>query len=561
MGGMRFYIMLPVIVLLLRCTAQETTGPGGEGNGSETVARGVIVDSTGTPADNVPVQLLPVAYNPVMHDTLPDQWQVLTDAQGEYRLEGISAGTFTIEAVSAGLKALVRGIEANGERVEVVVDTCRLRKTGTIFVRLTGTTSGEGDYVYAPGTSVFTVITTRDSIAGQTVLSGVPAGIYTDLLYVEATDSLSTDLLGDTVTVQPGDTVASAYAAWKYSRRLYFNTTVSGADVPSNVYDFPLLVRLSDAAFDFSQAQNGGEDIRFTKSNDGLPLVYEIERWDSANGMAELWVKVDTVFGNDSTQSIIMYWGNPAAIDMSNGAAVFDTATGFQGVWHLAEAGNTMVKDATINRYDGTPTGMTSNSAVNGNIGGAQALDGSTSFFTMANTAAGTLNFPVSGPYTVSAWVYIDTIDTIYHTIVSKGNQQYNLGIMASEWGFSVCPAGGGWDVSTSPATSKAWVHLVGIRNGTRQHLYVNGYCVDSTIVNSYPEFTREIGYDLVIGSIPDDSFYFFNGIIDEVCISGVERDPAWIKLSYMNQKANDLLITFRQIDANNQNIDGVFEK
>jgi hypothetical protein len=49
----------------------------------------------------------------------------------------------------------------------------------------------------------------------------------------------------------------------------------------------------------FSQAQFGGSDIRFTKA-DNTFLPYEIERWDSAHSQAEIWVKVDTVFGNDS---------------------------------------------------------------------------------------------------------------------------------------------------------------------------------------------------------------------------------------------------------------------
>ena len=173
---------------------------------------------------------------------------------------------------------------------------------------------------------------------------------------------------------------------------------------------FPVLIRLTGSAFDFSQAQTSGGDLRFAKS-DNTPLPYEIERWDPAAGMAEVWVKVDTVLGNDNTHAITMYWGNPNVADSSNGAAVFDTASGFQGVWHLGEAGNTVAKDATINGFNGTLYGMTAASSVPGAIGIARNFDGASGYIQMIGTAAGKLNFSQNGFYAVSAWVCADTLD------------------------------------------------------------------------------------------------------------------------------------------------------
>ena len=117
---------------------------------------------------------------------------------------------------------------------------------------------------------------------------------------------------------------------------------------------------------------------------------------------------------------------------------------------------------------------------------------------------------------------------------------------MASEWGFSVIPTSGGWDITSSAAASKAWTNLVAIRNGTSQYIFANGICMDSTITNTFPGTTPYTDDDLTIGKKPNDSTDFFDGKIDEVCISGVARDPAWIKLSYMNQKADDALVEFR---------------
>jgi hypothetical protein len=45
----------------------------------------------------------------------------------------------------------------------------------------------------------------------------------------------------------------------------------------------------------------------------------------------------------------------------------------------------------------------------------------------MPNTANSKLDFSQDGYYTVSAWVYLDTLDGVSHCIVSKGYEQYYL--------------------------------------------------------------------------------------------------------------------------------------
>src|SRR5690606_2609268 len=124
------------------------------------------------------------------------------------------------------------------------------------------------------------------------------------------------------------------------------------------VRNFPVLIRLGAAeATIFTQAKAGGADIRFAKSDD-TPLSYQIESWDAAGTKAAIWVKIDTVRGNNSTQSIKMHWGNTEADSESNGAAVFDTANGYKTVLHMNEPTGD-VNDATINAVVGTNTGTT----------------------------------------------------------------------------------------------------------------------------------------------------------------------------------------------------------
>ena len=116
------------------------------------------------------------------------------------------------------------------------------------------------------------------------------------------------------------------YAEWTYNTTVDMNTT--GTGLSGTVSTFPLLVRLNSSNFTFSEADNNGADIRFAKS-DGTHLPYEIERWDAAGNLADIWVLVDQVLADDNTQFIRMYWGNDTCSDSSNSEAVFATSNNF----------------------------------------------------------------------------------------------------------------------------------------------------------------------------------------------------------------------------------------
>ena len=149
------------------------------------------------------------------------------------------------------------------------------------------------------------------------------------------------------------------YATWAHSRRLLLNTSSTGADISGDVVNFPILLRLNPGNFSyFSQTADGGKDVRFSTS-EGTHLPYQIERWvdgTANNDTAEIWIRVETIYGDNFNQSIVMYWGKTGTADSSNGAAVFDTANGFQAVWHMGEGSDDAV-DATVNNYDASRSG------------------------------------------------------------------------------------------------------------------------------------------------------------------------------------------------------------
>jgi hypothetical protein len=150
-----------------------------------------------------------------------------------------------------------------------------------------------------------------------------------------------------------GSAQAADFSAWAHSADFRLNT--GGVDLAADVADFPVLIRLDSSNFPFEQVKSDGSDVRFAGPGDE-PLALEIERWDAARRRAEVWVRVPLLRARTDTASIRMYWGNPQATQGSDGRAVFDTAAGYAGVWHLQ---GDRIADAAGANPDGNSLGST----------------------------------------------------------------------------------------------------------------------------------------------------------------------------------------------------------
>jgi len=539
-----------IIGLPLSCSnnAYQATDTGG---GSEITngASAYVRQSDGTPVNNAQVFVRPQRF---LRDTssldfsrIPDAY---TDETGYFKIDSLKPDNYFIEVNdnhSYAVRLACTVSTTTKQVIDLGIDT--LRPTGTVRGAITQSPT-------SPSIGMYVQIYGLDRIARVNAVTGtfsfdmLPAGNFS--LHVLSSSPLIPGVDVDNIAVLAGDTATVPVAVWKSFRQLIFNTTSTGAQITGTVVNFPVLVRLTNSNFAFGDAKKNGEDVRFARSN-GTPLPYEIERWDSANGQAELWVNVDTIVGNNQSRYMTMFWGNPNAVSGSNSAAVFDTSNGYQGVWHLGESGP-LAKDATVNHYDGTLNSMPAAPKVAaGAIGNAFAFDGISSFIEMTGTASGKLDFSENGTYMVSAWVYADTLDGIHDEIVSKGWYQYFLEVGSNNtWEFNVLKGGVGWENSHSPATSKVWSYVVGIRSDTSQYLYVNGTCVDSIMKfgNRTPSL-RSSADNFKIGThsgASDPYPWFFKGKIDEVRILNSAPGADWVKLCYMNQKSTDALIVFK---------------
>jgi hypothetical protein len=544
----RFPAITLVLAVFFRCT-QLGGGAGGETTNG--LVTGQLTNNDGLYCAGALVRLFPADYDPVKNSA--DIQTDTTDMLGNYAFFPVPRGNYTVLATheKRGTRAIVHDIRVDNDTFITPART--LSAPGSIKAFLpAGSDDGTG-YVFIPGTSYHAFQNTQSEFV---LLDSVTAGTVPRLSYSSLTGS-ATEIIRYNVPVGSSDTTVVWNPSWNYARVLTLNTSKSGANVPGDVVGFPVLIRLNTNNFEFIQAQAQGLDLRFAKP-DNTMLPYEIERWDADLRNAEVWVKIDTVRGNDSTQAILMYWGNVSAAGSSNSTATFDTAAGFQGVWHLGDVPGDLIYDATVNRFNGDSPDSARPLSAEGAIGGCRTFNGVDDVITMPNTAKGKLNFPQKGKYTVSAWVTAETFDGLSHVVVSKGNFQYFLWVTpihlnATLWEFAEYQNGTGWDLSVQKANARQWVLLTGVRDGATQRLYVNGEPLDSLIGFPYSS-ARNDGSDIQLGRFHErmaswgdiEGYCPFKGKIDEVRVSNVARNASWIRLCYMNQKTDDKLIIFK---------------
>lgn len=532
------HFLIPVVILLGLTTISCSSG----GGGTEWEARisGRVVDSTGSPCVSSKVLLLPANFNPITDSITDTSFFSVTDNTGSYSIIISEPGSFNIEVTSSvnTKKALITGVSITDVEKNLVTDAV-VRECGTIIINISDNSLSDNPYVYIPGTSSYVKVSD-----GKATLTGVPSGSIPPLYYLKNSNDLQ--LLRSGIEVpSAGIVFVKESSSWDYSKKIFLNTTVSGAGIENNVYNFPLLLRLTKDNFDFSSAKSSGDDIYFTK-NDGTRIPFEIEHWDQLSQHAEIWVKIDTVFGNNSTQALIMFWGNSDIIANSSSSKVFDTSDGFSGVWHLGQLNSGTISDATGNGIHGNAVATT---PVQGIIGLAQSFDGSKSHIQIQETADSKLNVSENDTFSVSAWVKTNTLDSNYQGIIYKSNLQYGLQIRPeNKWEFFTFTDKNGWEATNFPATANSWHMLTGVRIGSRQYLYLDAACVDSSISVVSSKLSRDTLTHLEIGHCQNGGLEpdrFFNGIIDEVRISHILTSPDWIKLCFMNQKEENIVVVW----------------
>ncbi len=531
------------------CMLRDETHVDGRGTGDETTngIAGILTDGTSPMAFRL-VTLYQSSYDPVAGG--PPVATDTTDGNGRYWFANPEPGAYSVESSDSerDLQALIQGVEYGPHGSRLQLPAMAMLPSGHLKISLADTILFQGGHIYLPGTNRYTEITPMDRQRGYLEFP-VPEGRYEYILYRNPS-AITLNLAAVPVTVASHDTaLVGIFDAWKYSARVVINTSATGAGVTEDVQGFPLLIRLDKSRIDFSKARSDGGDLRFSSADGRRDLAYEIETWDTVAGEAAIWVKVDSLRGNDSTQAILMHWGNPALKARSSGSAVFGTDLGYFGVWHLSGRGGDSARahrDATAEGNHGTGVGLGPTSGTSGVVGGAQQFQGGYISGNFAAVPDG------QSAFSFSFWMNVGannagmgilrlgsdsaTIGFRYNVRLDSAGKSGTLetGLPDSLGKLNVIPLGSGLG---------EWVHMTSTYEPNSQVLitYLNGKAVDR---DTLPRLNINYRQGFCFGkSFPSDGYGSFIGMLDEVRFQWRALSEAWIRMSYENQKPSSRMV------------------
>lgn len=540
-------------LLCAACFETRVADPDKGGNSSETVARvgGTVVDAEGMAVAGAWVALVPESYNPMAAPELPAGLIAASDGGGAFNFTQVPKGRYGVEArhPGNGTRLLKLGVELRDS--EETLGENALREPGRVRVNLPDYFLASGGYVYIPHTRFAWPVDDAALEQGFLELDSLPPAEYEAIAFSPDTGLTSPDTLARRVIVAPGDSLTvGAFSGWAHSARITINTTASGAGLAEPVADFPLLVRLTRQELDFSQAAPDGADLRFSRA-DGSPAPYQIDHWDSAAGEAAVWVSMDTVRPDDSSQSLRMHWGKPGAASLSDGPAVFGRA-GYAAAWHLEEeAPGTGTPGIYRNSAAAKDHGLDSLSTTDrgGVIGNGHYVAPGEYIRVPAASAA----LKPTGDFAISAWVKATTTDSEGGEIASMGN----------DYGIRVDPDGRlyvfNFNQPAPDSTTYAywtpgrvlldgrWHLVAAVFSGTRIDTYVDGVFAGGS---DNPSGARRYdgGPDFFIGHHGNkENAFDYTGHLDEVRVLPARPSAAWMRLAYATQRSDASVLSFQK--------------
>lgn len=269
-------------------------------------------------------------------------------------------------------------------------------------------------------------------------------------------------------------------AEWKHRQKVELVTSAEGVQTKEALTGVAVAVRLHTGNFAFAEAKPDGSDIRFVAADDKTVLKHTIERYDSSNELALIWVLVPTLAPGDPAQSIWLYHGNPNAPAAGDEAqAVFgatNTVFNFSETEGLPKdsGGNAVAPSVGPARLE--PAGL---------LGGAAVFAGQP--MVLPETPA--LKRPAGTAFALTMWLKPATGLGRAALFRQGGSKGIALGIDGTALKLNVGAAQSGGGGTLRP---DVWQHVALIAAGGKLTAYLDGKEVAS-LPASLPELAGEV--------------------------------------------------------------------
>lgn len=276
------------------------------------------------------------------------------------------------------------------------------------------------------------------------------------------------------------------------------------------VADAPVLIRLHTGNFDFFSANDNGSDLRLIAGDDKTELKFHFEKWDVGNELALIWVNVPKLLPQTE---IFLYFGNENAASAANPKATYDAAS---VIYHFAEPeGNP--QDSGVNGLHAVQSSVQRVAASFSN--GGAGFNGSQSITLPAVNASSGFSFAV--------WIKPASLDGV---IVQSDGLRVSL-----EGGLVKVQSGASSLVSSTALSLGKWHHL-GLTISDALRVYVDGKAAGEAAGAALPTGGATLGAG-------------FQGEMDELQVSGVARNAAWIAVQAA-QGQDGKLVTLGEDEA-----------
>jgi len=347
----------------------------------------------------------------------------------------------------------------------------------------------------------------------------------------------------------------SWYGTW--AKRI--KITIDKDQFDSSLTWFPLMVELGtsvgqssqDVSSVFDEISDSQYKIQFTDANQN-PLHCEVEWWDGVGEYAVMWVsKTGWSISNSSDTTIYLYYDSSKANNTTyvhadgDGNLIFDDD--YEAVYHLNSGLDSKYSDDLSTAVTDTPLAK---------IGYGYDFEATNSDIADAN------GYPITAAITVQAWRKDEShVDS--NVVVSKHGSDtttvvadtlYRLYTSGSNMAFSLRGTFSDIDLSAGAISNGTWYMQTGTwSNSTGDaKLYSNGTSVASTSgkYGAINTFTSDMTLGAAkegSGGTPDESNYY-DGVMDEVRISSVERSAAWVEADYQTGSDNTNTFTTEEL-------------
>lgn len=312
-------------VLLFACSSDKNLA-GASTVETENACIINVVNIDSKPAANVVARIRPLWYvEGVSKDSsvMPNNIQ---DATLEVSAD--SLGNIVMDSVNFE-KGYIEIIDGNTGVFQAVTSSdLRKNKLTTMQMAPLGSVSGkaelpkETDYAWVQIYGTDKIVKTNKD--GEFTLDSLPPASYQIRAILpdeqatigEASITILAGEKGDIQTLAKPTLENEHLEQWAHARTIPLDSTISDWMKPI-AESTVVFVRLNETNFDFSEAMNNGNDIRFTDQS-GNRLAFRLAFWNSTTPdtpqSAEFQIRID---GTSNVKSLEMYWGKTAALDAS----------------------------------------------------------------------------------------------------------------------------------------------------------------------------------------------------------------------------------------------------